>query len=769
MDDEEQDDNSSRHSKPVVDLDVFASIRRDVMSGVGYGRPPEHTRFKKGRSGNPKGRPLLVDTGTEMRRATLVAAVSGIASDIAQVHINALDLGTASTSNVEDFATAAQGALANTAVQPSALAAVATSGDYNDLDNTPAIPQGTVTSVSLSAPTGFAVSGNPVTAIGTLTLNYASGYQGYTSVEASKLAGIAAGAQVNIKPDWNAASGNAAEILNKPTLGSAAAQDSNAFATSAQGALADSAVQPALTISAGTGLTGGGNLSANRTIALNAASIASLALADSAVQPGSLGALASKDQVSISDISATGTPSNTTYLRGDGTWAAGGGGGGGGQVDEVQAGTGIAVDATDPIKPIVALNSASTASLALADSAVQPAGLASGLAGKFDNPTGTTSQYLRGDGTTATFPTIPAAQVQTDWNATSGISSIANKPATFPPSAHTHNASDINAGTLAIDRIPTGTTGTTVALGDHLHPNATRSTDGFMSAADKTKLDDLLPPISDVGFRNKIINGGFNITQRGPLNSGGPGHGWAMDRWYVRNVESAFQGVLDGEPCLEIGTAGIVNTIISTDIEDVRSVKSGEITVTFDAQYAAGTMPISVLVHQRFGTAGSLQVTTILDVVDVTTTKQRFRVKGTLPSIAGKTINANSSVRLEFLTTRAASGLKISRVSLVEGDALNEDDPFSPRHIQQELALCQRYYERAEGAWIAYSGLYVAGVHHCVYKFNQQKRTVPTVSIVGSSGAGTPTVNTTTNVTVGFQGGSEFVISGLYIDAEIPV
>jgi hypothetical protein len=24
---------------------------------VGYGRPPDHTRFKKGRSGNPRGRP----------------------------------------------------------------------------------------------------------------------------------------------------------------------------------------------------------------------------------------------------------------------------------------------------------------------------------------------------------------------------------------------------------------------------------------------------------------------------------------------------------------------------------------------------------------------------------------------------------------------------------------------------------------------------------------------------------------------------------------
>lgn len=56
------------------------------------------------------------------------------------------------------------------------------------------------------------------------------------------------------------------------------------FATAAQGDKADTAVQPARTVSAGAGLTGGGSLSADRTIALSAGTIASLAKADSAMQ-----------------------------------------------------------------------------------------------------------------------------------------------------------------------------------------------------------------------------------------------------------------------------------------------------------------------------------------------------------------------------------------------------------------------------------------------------------------------------------------------------
>lgn len=55
---------------------------------------------------------------------------------------------------------------------------------------------GTVTSVGISAPTGLSVSDSPVTTSGTLALSWASDYQGYTTTEATKLSGIAAGATV---------------------------------------------------------------------------------------------------------------------------------------------------------------------------------------------------------------------------------------------------------------------------------------------------------------------------------------------------------------------------------------------------------------------------------------------------------------------------------------------------------------------------------------------------------------------------------------------
>lgn len=67
--------------------------------------------------------------------------------DISDINSTLSGYGNIVTHNVGEFATSAQGVLADTAVQPDDLAKVATTGSYNDLTNKPTIGDGTITFV----------------------------------------------------------------------------------------------------------------------------------------------------------------------------------------------------------------------------------------------------------------------------------------------------------------------------------------------------------------------------------------------------------------------------------------------------------------------------------------------------------------------------------------------------------------------------------------------------------------------------------------------
>jgi hypothetical protein len=55
--------------------DEAAPLDCDLPYSVGYGRPPKHTRFKPGRSGNPKGRPRgSRNLSTEMQKVLTIAS-----------------------------------------------------------------------------------------------------------------------------------------------------------------------------------------------------------------------------------------------------------------------------------------------------------------------------------------------------------------------------------------------------------------------------------------------------------------------------------------------------------------------------------------------------------------------------------------------------------------------------------------------------------------------------------------------------------------------
>ena len=117
-----------------------------------------------------------------------------------------LGLGTAATTAAADYATAAQGALADTATQPGDLGAVATSNDYGDLTNLPTLFSGAYADLT-GKPTLFSGAYGDLTGLPTLF------------------------------------SGAYADLTGKPTLGTAAATASTDYATAAQGTKADTALQ----------------------------------------------------------------------------------------------------------------------------------------------------------------------------------------------------------------------------------------------------------------------------------------------------------------------------------------------------------------------------------------------------------------------------------------------------------------------------------------------------------------------------------------------
>ena len=133
--------------------------------------------------------------------------------------LNKPTLGTAASTASTDYATAAQGALADSALQPAAIANMLETADI-----------------------GVTVQGYSANTV--VDASYVHTDNNYTTTEKSKLSGIEAGAEVNVNADWTAVTGDAV-ILNKPTLGTAAATASTDYATAAQGTKADSALQPA--------------------------------------------------------------------------------------------------------------------------------------------------------------------------------------------------------------------------------------------------------------------------------------------------------------------------------------------------------------------------------------------------------------------------------------------------------------------------------------------------------------------------------------------
>jgi hypothetical protein len=219
---------------------------------------------------------------------------------------------------------------------------------------------------------------------------------------------------------------------------------------------------------------------------------------------------------------------------------------------------------------------------------------------------------------------------------------------------------------------------------------------------------------SEVGafaFRNKIINGDFDIWQRGVSFSNPVSNTFTADRWAFLRFSGAVSSIsrqnfslgqtqVPGEP------THFLRTIISSPgdlsieqrIESVRTLAGKTVTYSFWIKASAATTLEYVLFSQIFGTGGSpssIVYTAGSANTAVSTSWTKITGTVTLPSIVSKTIGTNNNDYLGFridFNQSFTGTVDIAQVQLEEGSYAT---PFEQRPIGTVLALCQRYYEKS--------------------------------------------------------------------------
>ena len=281
---------------------------------------------------------------------------------------------------------------------------------------------------------------------------------------------------------------------------------------------------------------------------------------------------------------------------------------------------------------------------------------------------------------------------------------------TFVTSALARVATSVTLGTVKIDTtsivissgtisVPVGTTAVTGIL----RPDGTSVvvSSGVISVTrtftTSISVSGSVVMTSPFMFRNRLINGNFQFWQRGITTA--TTATYLADRWIAQNISTQLQSTvvpLAAFPfSLEFGGTTATFPYIAQRLEPIEaaSLVSSELTISFWAQNTSGNSNLYVELAYP-------QTTSVYTSTMVTFGATQLANPPTVSSWGYYTFTWSSSL----MTTALAQGLEVrivrdntgpctTRVTGIQLESGGAATPFERLPVQQQLALCQRYFQ----------------------------------------------------------------------------
>jgi len=310
--------------------------------------------------------------------------------------------------------------------------------------------------------------------------------------------------------------------------------------------------------------------------------------------------------------------------------------------------------------------------------------------------------------------------------------------------------------------------------------NALRKTVGIKGAElmQSNSVADVYNAIRPVMYRNLLINGGFQIAQRGTSFTD-PG-GYTLDRWMAQSnhtgsvvSQQSFtpgQTAVPGNPdnyyraSIAATTAAADRVAIMQRVENYKQVIGRTIILSGWYKCSAMLNGANWLFQIKRSNGfydNSTELADPLGGLPQTNSWTYFTRKVFVPASAldGQTMTGTASLGLVYYYQSApvAGTIEFANLQLEVGE---QATPFENRPYATELALCQRYFEVNGNMYVRNTGTTTQEMR-ITWVFKTQKRATPTIS-VGTGGSTGVSVHCATVYQSDIAGGAVYDTSSQF-------